>query len=51
MLVVLHQGAYLSPEIIRSTTRNYYPDEENIDCVFSNFEDEEVKVYIQYGNR
>lgn len=50
-LLVSHQGAFLSSETVYLTTKDYYPREEDIDCVFSSIQGSQLKIYIQYENR
>lgn len=46
-----YQGAFLSSETVYLTTNDYYPREEDIDCVFSSIQGSQLKIYIQYENR
>lgn len=49
--VVLHQGAFWSPEVVTATTLNYYPDEKDINCAFSYVEGTKIVLYVDYFNR
>lgn len=41
----------MNPEIIKATSANYYPDEENIRCAFSEIEGTQISLYIDYFDR
>lgn len=49
--LVSYQGAFLSSETVYLTTKDYYPREQDIDCVFSSIQGSQLKIYIQYENR
>lgn len=49
--LVSYQGAFLSSETVYLTTKDYYPRDEDIDCVFSSIQGSQLKIYIQYENR